>query len=221
MLYEYTSQNRLEKPHHYMYTKYNDTAFLNAYFEDRTGIAGQLVEREFKMFTSVDSFDLTTFLWENRYYYNELIESTDFRIEEILAQEQINSISLSSSILIKLIKGELTKEEEQIIYNTLSVFVKKYEVYKRIFTEYSRTFRKRSSNYYCFQVYLNYAVCFLLLYSKNKCLKFLNCALKVNDMLCSCIDDFSTENEKKSLFINLLLEKKAIEELMKIKKIDL
>ena len=100
----------------------------------------------------------------------------------------------------------------------LQLWVKRFEVTKKIFLEYDdKKINGNVSNYRCGHNYI--LLSHLLLQSWKKLRKFqhLNCFLKLNDTLCS-IRSILTNNEKQILYWQLTQETKILDELAEIVK---
>ena len=96
-------------------------------------------------------------------------------------------------------------------YFILSKFVKKYEVFKKIFDKYDDNYMKIGNDYKNLEVYVIFTACLLRYYIKHNNLKFLNAIIKLNDLLCSVRDDV----KGKALFNdNLLVEMEMVKEII-------
>lgn len=96
-------------------------------------------------------------------------------------------------ILLESVLKENSDSEKN--NNIINIFIKKFEVKKRIFSSYNKLFVENSSNY---QEMINYIllsnIC-VIKYEKTKNLKFLNTILKLNDLICSEIENIKDEIE--------------------------
>ena len=97
----------------------------------------------------------------------------------------------------------------------VNVLIKKFEVKKRIFSSYDKLFFENSSNY---QDMINYILLSNICakqYEKTKNLKFLNTVLKLNDLICSEI-----ENIEENIELNLSLHclNKELDFVLKLKE---
>ena len=117
-------------------------------------------------------------------------------------------------------------QDIDLFYPILSVFCKKFEVFKRIFSVYnnkSMKLKKASDDYKNIFVYGLISCSFLFYYKKTNNLKFLNCALKINDLLCSIIDKIKEGDSFVQMLIcyNLILESEIINEMIKSRGVEL
>ena len=88
----------------------------------------------------------------------------------------------------------------------LENYVKRFEVSKRIYTEYNDKWRAADNAVYDrINLYLLLSDCCLLAYKKTLCTKYLSCMLKVDDTLLSQ-EKRMTDLEKKRLSILLIAE---------------
>ena len=110
---------------------------------------------------------------------------------------------------------ELRQGPEQQETRIIMALLKKFEIKKKIFTEYDYDFSKYDSklkeNSTDFKILRNYilfaAIC-IQKFQDNNNLKFLNVLLKLNDIICSQIDSISDEHDLSLVYhvINLELE---------------
>lgn len=113
----------------------------------------------------------------------------------------------------------------------LGPWVKKYEVWKKLYTvyvivvkrfsvdnsnygRYDDNFRKASDDCQLMTSYLNASVAALLLFKKTKNFKYLNVGLKLNDCICSRVAEVIKSDHDTALAQHCLnLESSIIEEL--------
>jgi len=106
--------------------------------------------------------------------------------------------------------GNLEKNDKII-----NIFIKKFEVKKRIFSSYNKLFIETSSNYQEIINYILLSTICIIKYEKTKNLKFLNTVLKLNDLLCSEIENIE-KNEELNLVLYCL--KEELNFILKIEK---
>jgi len=236
MSYEYTSVNRFESPHYYMYTKYNGKPFLREYFESRELVLNTLygkVKRngsflplvnnlaDFSKPLNKDFFDEFCQFLTNRQNLPscELLAKEGSRyMKKIATSDSFKALELSQAIMYLLI---ISNVPDRKIYNILSVFNKKFEVFRKIFTQYSQEFRKTDANYKNFDIYINFSFCFLYYYHLTGNLKFISGALKMNDAICSVYDQITKVESIIITMMNIRLERAMIMKLIKSKNIEL
>ncbi len=153
---EYEYTPTLEAPHSYQYTRYRGRAFLDVYKMQRTEARRQLAGR-------------------GREFEAALLQCVSNFDEQT-----------TKSQLIKLIRQ--LRDQSQVgpgIFKTLLVFVKKYEVSKKLYVRYDEKLKRASDEYDNFSVYVLFALALALAYERTCRIQFLSTLLKVNDMLCS------------------------------------
>lgn len=140
---------------------------------------------------------------------NFLIGYTDYRNKIIKELSEKNFILSEKELIVKLNLGDYkdygaTKLEEYLTeslllwilfcidqnYDSLAehfiaLFIKKFEIKKKIYSKYSKNFNESSDDFRYLRNYLLLSTICLLKYGKTLNLKFLNTALKINDLLCS------------------------------------
>jgi len=156
--YKYNQGDLLNNPQNYNFTKFGNWDFLNAFKKSRNKF-------------SRDS-DMSSDLLQN--FFKLLIPNLD--IDNNL-HDKIETDKYLKIILIDIFQKNLFN------YNHIDIFVKKFELTKKLFEKYNEKFIPISKN--CFNL-INYIllsfIC-LLCYKQEKNLKYLNTSLKLNDTL--------------------------------------
>jgi len=110
------------------------------------------------------------------------------------------------------------KTDLKNVYPIISKFVKKYEVFKRIFTLYEgKTLKKIDDHHRASQGYIQLAVNFALFYFRTKNQKFLNGTLKINDAICSIEQELNSVSDILLAYASINLEIDSIRSLMQEK----
>ena len=111
------------------------------------------------------------------------------------------------------IKISIAKRNYKYARETLDLYVKRFEVTKRIYTEYNE-FWKATNNatYEQLDLYILLSECCMDFYIVSDCTKYLSCSLKVNDTLLSMANRL-TCSETKRLIIILKRELAACDEI--------
>jgi|SaaInlStandDraft_2_1057019.scaffolds.fasta_scaffold58358_2 hypothetical protein len=156
--YKYNQGDLLNNPQNYNFTEFGNWDFLNAFKKSRNKF-------------SRDS-DMSSDLLQN--FFKLLIPNLD--IDNNL-HDKIETDKYLKIILIDIFQKNLFN------YNHIDIFVKKFELTKKLFEKYNEKFIPISKN--CFNL-INYIllsfIC-LLCYKQEKNLKYLNTSLKLNDTL--------------------------------------
>ena len=211
--YEYTDKDQFSSPHKYMYTSYLGKDFLISYFTSRN----QFIERE-KSMEDVNLPEIIRYLGsiETGLESNEPLTGFPEYGGVINVKETLARLAL-------LLVNDGIEEEDA--YSILNPFCGRYEVSKRIYDSYVwKDARLKPDSEIC-ETLANYAMlsfCMIEYYERSNNLKFLNCALKVNDLLCSLSED-KLESEALRMLIayNLLAEIKHIETIMKRRGVEI
>jgi len=186
--YNYSKKGQLHNPQKYQKTPFEGKKFLLSYQNFREKNIKNLKQKI-----------------EDKKDFNEIIKN--FQIEKC------DDIKFSTRILLKsILKENVDSEKYDKIVNVL---IKKFEVKKRIFSSYDKLFFENSSNY---QDMINYILLSNICakqYEKTKNLKFLNTVLKLNDLICSEI-----ENIEENIELNLSLHclNKELDFVLKLKE---
>ena len=206
--YEYTDKDQLNSPHKYMYTSYLGKDFLITYFTSRN----EFIERD------DPSKDMAM---------PEIIrclggmDMKDHDVKSVLAgfaekEKKIDTTEVLADLALILLNDDI---EDDHVYSILDPFCGRYEVSKRIYDSYIWKGERLKPDSERYQTLANYALlsfCMIHYYEISKNLKFLNCALKVNDLLCSLSEEKLEPEALRTLIVhNLLAETKHIENIMK------
>lgn len=232
MEYEYSRENRLEKPHSYMYTQYGGKEFLRVFFSSRNSIIREVQERLHKSLSdskvikdiveTLDDFTkpITPVVLQmfHRYLEEQRTASTGgSRWQEILQRETFKTVDLLHHCIGVLIMQP--DKDSDLIAETLNVLTKKYEVMKKVFSQYATGFKSVFTEDKTPAPYLLLSYCLLLYYNKTDNLKFLNCSLKLNDAICSISQELNRPEQLINLLLNLRLEHIAVKRLMSRKDV--
>ena len=214
MGYEYCLEDRIQNPHLYMYTKYEGRPFLDEYFGVRA-----------------DCMDRLAWAYEARYGEADL-RDVDGCLDEITKEAEqrdangpglwfgknvgngpaaTTEILEDALYLIWRSGGADRRNKVRAFLNTLTA---KFEVFKRLFSFYDRSVRKVGDDYEDVSCYILFALCLGAWCRGEEDLKFLNTALKVNDLVCSVIDRIHACPDIMSAYASLALEREAIQGLL-------
>lgn len=191
MTYQYTKRDLLKIPQKYQQSQFEGKEFLDSYFKNRT----------------------------------EVIEKTncsDKTLESI--ENELKKIAISSKndlekIFIKIIYDKNTNEK---LSNNkiIDIFLKKFEIKKRVMEEYDSNNKEKSDNFYYLRNYLLISILCCLRYRETKNLKFLNTILKINDTLISQFFKINEILNLEILSIILRMEIDFITELYTLKGLN-
>ena len=156
--YKYNQGDLLIDPQNYNFTEFGNWDFLNAFKKSRNKF-------------SKDS-DMSSDLLQN--FFKLLIPNVD--IDNNL-HDKIETDKYLKIVLIEIFQKNLFN------YNHIDIFVKKFELTKKLFEKYNEKFIPISENYFNLINYILLSFICLLCYKQEKNLKYLNTALKLNDTL--------------------------------------
>ena len=150
-------------------TKFEGSTFLTEYLKSREEILA--LTKFKKKYTKFD---------ELRNNFN-----TSFKIKnnKKLFQNEILTNELFSFILNEIINRSYDEQIKEII----DIFLKKFEVTKKIFSSYNLGLKQTSNSYDDLQNYINFSIICLKIFQDTKNLKYLNTSLKINDIICANI----------------------------------
>jgi len=228
MNYEYSKMNRFTTPHTYMYTKYEGQDFLKAYFEFRRGC---LEKFEYKLDEAEKTNNSLNFSFSE--FRNKLdpfleVYGQEGKVDLVAVDNFFTKIqsrkTIQTTVFFKQIANLMLnckRDNLNVFYEILSTFIKKYEVFKKIYSEYSPQFRKKGEDYTSLSHYILISFCTLYYHHHIPNLKFLNGALKINDAICSVLEKVTSVEDSLFFHLTLLMEKEAIEQLIKKKAVNL
>lgn len=195
MEYVYSKGNQFENPQKYSLTQFEGKDFLFSYFKSRQQITENL---------DSNSFNLKDFVFKK----SKNIIKNDLTID-------------SNSFLCKILHNILIDSINDQTISDIQKLLKKFELSKKIFTSYDTTFNLHSdsfdhmTNYMLFSIILNY------LFQKFNNLKFINCCLKINDLIISQLSNIKNLDDICLLKISLELETISIRKILIDKGIKL
>lgn len=115
---------------------------------------------------------------------------TDNAVEEPLR----NPVQKS---LLDLKRNMENEKHDKEAVSLMNAYTKSFEVRKRIYTEYDDNWKPLSgAGFANSENYLLFADCLLLAYRNLKCMKYLNCLLKVVDTLLSIQDQLDCQSKR-------------------------
>ncbi len=119
-----------------------------------------------------------------------------------------------------LIISSLQEGDHGPVMESLNSYVKRYEVTKRLYTEYDESWKPTvNSSFEEMDVYLALARGCLLTYRLTKCTKYLSCLLKVTDTLLS-VRERLTYGQSADLADITVCERKEIDMLCETLKVE-
>ena len=203
-LYHYSENNLLENPQKYQMSPFLGKKFLKSYFKSREENIKNLEESK-----------------EIIFEFNEIIkklstEYPNFTFDKIFQQDN-NTEKFLALILSKLLNTNNSISENEV----LEKIIKKFEVKKRLFSSYDSNLNENSENYINLRNYILLSAVCLMIYKKSKNLRYLNTSLKLNDTISSQIKTIEKPLDKSLFLNNLQNEIQNIENLCKLKKVDL
>ena len=160
MDYVYSRENTLAHPFHYMYTPYHGAEFLQGYYDNRRAFLARC-----KASVQLRGEALLPL--------PEALERT------VPCQESSRMLRATS---LRALGGERT-------YDDASAFVRKYEVAKKLRTSYDAEYKPSGPVCTVIEPYVYLAVLCGIQCRAQSSLKFLNCLLKLGDLLVGTGDE--------------------------------
>ena len=209
--YIYSYKNRLKSAHSYQFADYEGSYFFKTYCQSREETLG-LIERNLYK-ASISSCSCEDIIM--KYLKGSEAERTNPEADEI------NTIRLLSSVLLRYEQDIATDEDEQI----LMIFLKKFEVSKRLYSRYhldENKYKKASNDYKEVLAYLLLSNTLASAFQKQpcgsekKCLKtiLLNALLKINDTISSVLSMVCTPLELAFAYKAFKLEQAILNDFM-------
>lgn len=208
MTYIYTDENRLKKPHSYMYSEYSGSAFIEAYFSDRISSIRRLPafdsERDSPrqeaflrlMHNALETlFDREKDAGEifRRLVVREHPEADNFKrdapstgepsepLTAFRGKESIESAELLRSLTLILAEDFPGVEEKYWIDR----LVHRFEISKKLYEFYNEGIGKGSGSADDAGLYWLFALVLCLYYLQTSKMKYASTLLKCTDLLCS------------------------------------
>ena len=197
--YEYTKINRLNSPHKYMYSPYQGSEFLDAYFKDRIKKITNLKNKKYKsqlfIYLRVNKslmkildkkfsndplkikFSYSNIVKKNKIYKNNK--------SKILSSFSVNKEINCENLLLSLIDSQLNKKNDRLVKFWLDLLIQRFEVTKKIYLIYKVNFRKGEGDSNIIHLYLMLAISLTLFFYSTKKIKYMNTLLKLSDLICS------------------------------------
>lgn len=216
-----------------MYSSYGEAPFLKDYFKIRSQIEAQLDEAhsidvsrarhwlsDWRVLAiqSAPFFDANTRQKHLDCPASEL-SCNHISLDSVTALNPIPTEDLLRVLTSLLLQGSWKKEKE--IYHWLSQLLRRFEVFKKLHIQFTPSFRKASDQ---FRLPVNYAllsIACLSFYEHTLNLKFLNGALKLNDLLCSIVAELDNPETRMITLIAIRKEKAMVQRLVTSKGIIL
>jgi len=233
--YHYNKKDLLESPERYSYTTFAGTDFISNYFDDRLLYIEQLENKYLNFLDeNIKKIPMSFVIFKKlikshmHLFSDKLISINNLKFELVSNKSLLikNHVKNSSNSLIntkKILLSLLLFTNENIdSYYWLSIFVRKFEVTKKIRSFYTQELKKAKNTNY--QSLINYALLgtnLLIYFEKTKNYKMLNCALKLNDLLTSKINELKQFPDLLITLLSLQMERKIINELLREKSIKL
>ena len=197
--YTYTCTNRLVTKENYQYTPWHGSRFVTDYFENRKNYLKTLEVSE---------------------YSQEHIRQI-----ELVSKEYYLRGTYKSSITIKLLSLLISTDinngdKDNLDSEFLEKLLQKFEVTKRIYSDYDNNFKPISKNYTEIINYTLFSIILLLKQQKSLTYRYLNSALKLNDLIISISDQHLEPEVKQLINISLRLELSSIKSLTKTRYLN-
>jgi len=193
--YSYTNADLLEFPQKYQMTPFEGREFLSSYEKNRQKILDKIKNNQ-----TVNSLSHTLKLLQKQ-----------FLIDIKSDQKIFVTGNQLSSILLRLQHQKETQQETKFIMALL----KKFEIKKRIFSEYDHELKENSTDFKILTNYILLAAICAKKFQDNSNPKFLNTLLKLNDTICSQIDSINDVNNLSLIYYIINLELEYIRDLIR------
>lgn len=226
MIYRYSQKNRLEEPHHYMYTPFQGGKLLTSYHSSRLDLIRDLTMSS-QINEALDAVFLIHALSIVEYRFNQtssdiaerlwaLLKVDNFKMANNATEDKVTvlanrliAFTLSESVktqdlLNALISALLICGAKLDTKIWLDRLVQRFEVTKKLYETYQPGFRKGEDSSTKIRLYWLFALALSLYYLKYNEIKYLSTLLKICDLLCSLPKD-ALENTIPILGLKLVL----------------
>ena len=193
--YSYTNTDLLEFPQKYQMTPFEGRELLSSYEKNRQKILDKIKNNQ-----TVNSLSHTLKLLQKQ-----------FLIDIKSDQKIFVTSNQLSSIFLRLQHQKETQQETKFIMALL----KKFEIKKRIFSEYDHELKENSTDFKILANYILLAAICTKKFQDSSNLKFLNTLLKLNDTICSQIDSINDVNNLSLIYYIINLELEFVRDLIR------
>ena len=111
--------------------------------------------------------------------------------------------------------GMFNEKETQQETKFIMALLKKFEIKKRIFSEYDHELKENSTDFKILTTYILLAAICAKKFQDNSNPKFLNTLLKLNDTICSQIDSINDVNNLSLIYYIINLELEYVRDLIR------
>lgn len=195
MEYSYANTDLLEFPQKYQMTPFEGRELLSSYEKNRQKILDKIKNNQ-----TVNSLSHTLKLLQKQ-----------FLIDIKSDQKIFVTSNQLSSIFLRLQHQKETQQETKFIMALL----KKFEIKKRIFSEYDHELKENSTDFKILANYILLAAICTKKFQDSSNLKFLNTLLKLNDTICSQIDSINDVNNLSLIYYIINLELEFVRDLIR------
>jgi hypothetical protein len=161
IIYSYIQKNLLKDPEKYQMTPYLGLPFLSSFIESRKIFLNSEI-------TEFDSSELIKLLSEKSLLLNNL-----------------EKVFFTFDLFSEILKNFLKHNFDSKIINLVNIFIKKFEIGKKIFRKYNSNIKEIDSNFFELKNYILFSIVCEILFLQTNNLKYLNVSLKLNDLVCS------------------------------------
>jgi len=229
--YIYTDRNLLNSPHKYTYSQFGGISFMEDYILCRSS----LLEKKYKVINSDNHSQLelniikrvnellSGIVKSEDCHFSNLIPVTNLTLPPIMAKdlqtsfpnkETVDSFELLDTLLTNILIGSDSLDINNEIYSWLNALVQRFEVTKKLWSQYLPGFRKGQGVNDNLVLYQYFSLILAISYYEHSELQYLSTLLKVNDLLLSL--DYSSTDSVKGIScwgLGVLLEVFAVKKL--------
>ncbi len=202
-LYKYIERNLLDNPEYYMFSRFGGTNFFEDYISSRNSCLDYYEKILNHPYSKADAISIIS--------NNDTIELR--AIYELDKESRIETRDLLMATLLLSLRNDTSKAG--LCFQWLSFFIKRFEVTKRLYTAYSINTKPAASDYRSASNYILLSLSLILFYEKHDNLKMLNCALKLNDLICSMCQDINITRIE-DIYLAILSLRSEIEQIKRL-----
>ncbi len=229
--YEYANRNLLDEPYHYMYTPFEGVSLLRAYLASRhtlrDSLMARLAVRRGDMSQASEEV-LLAWVWSslrgaNPKYGPEAIQALKKRAFGVLPARPGDGQFKTHTVLIDVFQEVLcnTGVATERMQEWIDFFLRNYEVTKRLYVAYGSDLKPTERSFASLENYALLAGLLLCVHQGSPNYKYLNCALKLGDLLSSVGDRTLNSPAVELIAATMEVETAGIERLAEHHKIQL
>jgi hypothetical protein len=232
LIYPYSSCNQIQNPNLYMYTPLQGVDFFVAYASIRNNAISVLCQNivcadairlplpVIEMINTLRNSENIVFQLPPDVYklFLNMVSVNNRYSDNMLVTEFLCQIGIfETKTVFETILSTLVSKQNNQRHDWFDFYISRFEITKKIYENYSFPSKQGSGTYKSIESYSLMALVLLVIFSFENNLRYLNTALKINEFLCSVINEIEGKAITMTIGALLLEMTKVAEIIRKIK----